>query len=175
MPWSNDCDGACTTFPDFWPGRRAHGSTWPARSTGWPWPRQETCVPSAVLDRGFRRGFEGLGGDRKSQPEARAAVLGALDLDLAAVRFRDLADDREPEPGPGQPARGKRPVEAVEDEGQVLVVDPRPVIADRHLTVSHADLDLAARRTPLGSVVEQVADSPVEAGRHALDETGVEI
>jgi len=50
--------------------------------------------------------------ERTVEPQchARAAALGALGDDLAAVRLGDLADDRETEPGAGPAARGRRAV-----------------------------------------------------------------
>ena len=49
------------------------------------------------------------------------------------------------------------PVEAVEDERQVGLVDPGAVVADGQLAAVHGDLDRAAGRAPLDGVVEQVA------------------
>ena len=53
--------------------------------------------------------------------EDRAAVRRVLGRRLAAVRLRDLADDREPEARARQVARVGGPVEAVEDVGEILV------------------------------------------------------
>ena len=61
-------------------------------------------------------------------------------------------------------------VEAVEDVRQVLRGDARAVVANRDLAVAHRDLDLAAGRAPLGRVVEQVRDRPLEPRRDAADE-----
>ena len=80
-----------------------------------------------------------------------------------------------PSPNPGRPRAAGRAVEAVEHIGEVGVRDAGAVVAHAHLAVAHADLDLAARRAPLGGVVEQVRDRAVEAARHSLDEARLEL
>src|SRR3954463_3761619 len=81
-------------------------------------------------------------------PEARAAAERPLGGDRAAVRLRDLAHDREAEAGPGHAARRRRAVEAVEDEGDVLLGDPGAEVAHGHLAAGDGDLDDRAVRAP---------------------------
>src|SRR5205807_357749 len=111
---------------------------------------------------------------RLSSAFLRAAV-GALGDDLTTVRFRDLPDDREPQPGSGHAPSGAGPVEPVEDVRQVLLVDPGAVVAHRHLAAADRDLDLAARRAPLGRVVEQVRDRALDRRGDAVDDRLLEV
>ena len=80
-----------------------------------------------------------------------------------------------PSPEPGQPARRARAVEAVEDVREVLLVDPGAVVAHHDLPVFDGDLDLAVGRAPLGGVVEEVRDRPLDARRNAVDERLLEV
>ena len=80
-----------------------------------------------------------------------------------------------PSPEPGRPRAAGGAVEAVEHIGQVGVRDAGTVIAHAHLAVAHPDLDLAARGAPLGGVVEQVRDGPVETARHSLHEARLQL
>ena len=72
--------------------------------------------------------------------------------------MRELARDREPEPGPATVARPERP----EDPFQLLVVDSRSGVRhdDRHRAVRgrERELDAAAFRRPAERVREQVRD-----------------
>src|SRR5262249_59910714 len=68
------------------------------------------------------------------------------------------------------PARRARTVEAIEDEREVLLGDPGPVIADRHRPVADSNLDRAARRAPLRGVIEEVRDGPFDGRRNTVDE-----
>ena len=115
------------------------------------------------------------GRGRQAEADERPAAVGALGGHLAAVGLGHLPDDGEPEPGAGLPARRGRAVEAVEDVRQVVLVDARPVVADGHLAVADADLDLAAGRAPLGRVVEQVADGALDRSGHAADDGLLEV
>ena len=85
------------------------------------------------------------------------------------MRLGDLAHDREPEPRPGKATRRTRAIEAVEDVGQVLVRDSRPVVSHGQPSVPDGDLDLAAGGAPLRRVVEQVPDRSLDGRRNALD------
>src|SRR5712691_87378 len=106
---------------------------------------------------------------------AGAAAIGALGDDLAAVRLRDLAHDREAEPGARQPAGGRRAVEAVEHVREVRLVDPWAVVADDNLAALDLHLDLAAGWAPLRRVVEQVRDRALDRRRDASDERLLEL
>src|SRR5205085_2206560 len=69
---------------------------------------------------------------RQSEPDAGAALLGALDPDAAAVRLDDPLRDRQPQPGA---AGGPRPrflaaVEALEDPRQIGGGDPLARVGD---------------------------------------------
>ena len=77
----------------------------------------------------------------------RAEALAAGCPDAPAVVFHDLLDDRKADAaaaGRGIP-RGIRPVEAVEDEGNVLAGNALAVVFDLDLneilSVLHADVD----------------------------------
>src|SRR5262249_60159288 len=85
-----------------------------------------------------------------------------LDLDSAAVVFRDLANDGEAEPGARVAPRRFRAVEAVEDERLVGGTDAGAVVADRHLAVRDRQLDAADAVAPLGGVLDEVPDRPLE-------------
>src|SRR4029450_2344690 len=86
---------------------------------------------------------------------------------LAAVRLRYLPDDREPQPRARQVTGVGRAVEAVEDVGEILLRDPRPMVAHGYLRPRYVHVDGAA---PLGGVVEEVGDGPLELGGRAADE-----
>ena len=98
---------------------------------------------------------------RQPRSEDRAAAGAFSAVASPPCAERDLADDREPEPRAGQVARVRGPVEAVEDVGEVLLGDPRAVVAHGHLGAGHRDVDRVA---PLRGVVEQVRDRAVELG-----------
>jgi len=81
-----------------------------------------------------------------------------------------LPDDRKTETGAGHRPRGRRPIEAVEDERDVFVGDAGTVVAHDDLTVPHDNLDLAAGRAPLGRVVEQVRNCALDRRRNSTHE-----
>jgi hypothetical protein len=91
------------------------------------------------------------------------------------VRLRDLPHDCEPESRAGLSACARGAVEAVEDEREIRLGDSRAVVADGHLAVLHADLDLSARRAPLGRVVEQVRHRPLDRAGRTVDGRLVEV
>src|SRR2546428_3879499 len=103
------------------------------------------------------------------QPEARAAVAGSLESHRAAVRFRDILHDREPEPGTGKVPRVIRAPEPVEDPRRVLRGDARTVIAHRARASRDAHLDERARWAPLRGVVEKVRDRARDADLRSVD------
>ncbi len=75
-------------------------------------------------------GLVGAGDLGEAEPEHRPAALGLVDVDAAALVPGHLGHDGQAQArtGPAPGARG--PVEAVEDEVDVAVVDPRPVVPD---------------------------------------------
>jgi len=79
------------------------------------------------------------------------------------VALGHLADDGQPETGAGDAAGRRRPVETVEDQGQVGRGDARAVIAHGELAGPQAYLDLGAGRAELGRVVQQVAHRDLKA------------
>ena len=85
------------------------------------------------------------------------------------------ARSRGPSPEPGRPRAAARAVEAVEDEREVLVRDPRPVVAHGQLPVAQRHLDRPAGGAVLGGVVEQVRDRAVEPAAHAVDDRRLEV
>ena len=77
----------------------------------------------ARVRRGRRRQLSAaatLGRTPSRSRKQRAAALGVLGADLAAVRLGDLPDDREAEPRAGHAPGGARAVEAVEHVREVL-------------------------------------------------------
>jgi len=109
-------------------------------------------------------------GTRQAEPKKRAAAVGFLGGDRAAVRIRDLAHDREPETGAGQRPRVRGAVEAVEDVLAVLGRDARAVVAHDQIAVLEDHVDGRAFAAPLAGVLEQVPDRPLEPFRISLDD-----
>src|SRR4051812_22655209 len=86
------------------------------------------------------------------------------------MRLRYLADDGEPEPRARHRSRRRRAVEALEDEGPVLLVDPRAVVADGQVAARERDLDRASLAAPLAGVLEQVPDRALHPIAIAVDD-----
>src|SRR5258707_7828513 len=92
-------DGRCGSFAAFWPGRA------PSSLSRWSQPVDATLYLkgkrwSVVMDRGFRRGFArpaapGLRGERKCDPEDRAALRLVLCDDLTIVSVDDRSRNRQ--------------------------------------------------------------------------------
>ena len=115
----------------------------------------------------------------EAEAHDRAPAGGGIRRYRAAVAKRDLADDGEAEARPrGGPGR-RGPVEAVEDERQVVGVDAGAVVAHGELAVGQPDLDRPLGRAELGRVVEQVLDRHPEPVGAAVDraraQVGVEL
>ena len=106
--------------------------------------------------------------------DQRAAIVGAEDGHRPAVGLDDLGDDGQTEAGSGHGPGRRRPVETVEDVGQVVGGDAGSVVADLRVSnpapcgANHTST-VAARRAPLGGVVEHVEDGPLEQGGLAPD------
>src|SRR5437773_5334684 len=94
-----------------------------------------TSRETATRRRAMRGALTGAAAVCNTQPHQRAATGGGLGADAPAVRLGDLAHDRETEAGARHAARGRRPVEPLEDVRQVGVGDPRPAVAHRQLAV----------------------------------------
>src|SRR5471030_1584655 len=94
--------------------------------------------------------------DGEGEAHDGAAAVGTRDGNRAVVGARDLVDDRETETGPGHRARGGGAVEAFEDVREIVVVDPRSVIAHGERAVGEGHFDRAGGRAPLARVVEDV-------------------
>ncbi len=92
-----------------------------------------------------------------------------------AVRFGDLAHDRETESGARHAARGRRAVEAVEDERHVFLRDARAAVTYRELTVADDHVHLAVGRAPLRGVVQQVRNRALDGGRNPAHQRLLEL
>src|SRR5262249_28546745 len=112
---------------------------------------------------GRRRGWETL--RRKSQPEGRAAAGKVLRRYGAVMRLDNGLDDRETHSGAAP--RGST-AEALEDVGQFLVRDTRPVVThlddDTLLVWVCSELDPSA----FFGVANSVLDQAVECGLETL-------
>src|SRR5581483_11984435 len=152
------------------------GALWLLRSEG-AGPSMTSQAVSAVAapgppsapGEGSARGRVRAVRGREAELEAGASARSLVDRDRAAVRLRDLLDDREPEPRPRQRAGVRRAVEALEDVRAVLLGDAGAAVADAQDAARERDVDGRARRAPLRGVLEQVRDGPLEARRVALD------
>src|SRR5215216_7558276 len=120
-----------------------------------------------------RSGVEGLGPFREEEGERRACARRALRPYLAAVGLGDLAGYGQPQARAVLGAGGISPVEAFEDERQLLLGDPYPRIRDRqrHATVFllHPYLDVPALWCVLERVVQENGSHlqnalPIEGG-----------
>src|SRR6185436_1430283 len=90
-------------------------------------------------------------GDGQLDGEARASSFAAtVGVNAPAVKLDDVPHDRQPDPQPAvrTHAAGVGLAEAIEDVGQKLWIDARPVVADDDALVSFeplaADLDAPA-------------------------------
>src|SRR5215208_6033993 len=97
---------------------------------------------------------------REEEGERRAFARRALHPYLAAVGLGDLAGDGQPKARAARGAGGIGPVEALEDEGQLLLGDPNPRIRDRQhnaavVFLPHTDRDAPAVRRVLDRVVQE--------------------
>src|SRR5829696_8923270 len=96
---------------------------------------------------------------REEEGERRACARRALRPYLAAVGLGDLAGYGQPQARAVLGAGGISPVEAFEDEGQLLLGDPNPSIRDRqrHAAVFllHPYLDAPTLRRELDRVVKE--------------------
>src|SRR5829696_10100757 len=110
---------------------------------------------------------------REEEGERRALARRALRPYLAAVGLGDLAGYGQPQARAVLGAGGISPVEAFEDERQLLLGDPYPRIRDRqrHATVFllHPYLDVPALRCVLDRVVQENGSHlqnalPIEGG-----------
>jgi hypothetical protein len=96
------------------------------------------------------------------EEEMRALAGLALDPDAPAVGLDQMAGDGQPQPRPPvRPGPGfLRPVEPIEDIGQILRGDPHPGVADAHLHLIPEGLGLdgdpAAGRRVAEGIGEQV-------------------
>src|SRR3954447_13402763 len=98
---------------------------------------------------------------RQLEPEGRALALDAREIDPAAVRFDDLAGQREPEADPGNAARARLAAKELAEHARlVLGRDPEALVvdarADRLPAPANLDPDPTARRRVLDGVREQV-------------------
>lgn len=91
------------------------------------------------------------------------------------MAFGHLADDGQAETGAGHPPRRRRPVETVEDTGQVGGRDPGSEVAHGELAQVQAHPHLAARRAELGRVIQEVPDRDRQAFGAPGDGTWLEI
>src|SRR6187455_1789059 len=88
----------------------------------------------------------------ESENHPGAPALRLLRDDFAPMGLGYLPHDRQAEPGSGHPARLTCAIEAVEDVRQVLVRDPRAVIANDEHPAAQLDLDDSSGRAPLRRV-----------------------
>src|SRR5216684_8729095 len=81
---------------------------------------------------------------QKDEREDRAALRSGVDPGAAAMRFHDLRDDGETQPGAVR-GGGLAPPEALEDPLAVFLRHPRPMVADVDAAVgARAHRDFAA-------------------------------
>src|SRR6266436_10175657 len=95
-----------------------------------------------------------------------------VDLDVAAMRFHDLRDDGEPQPGA---VCGRRPAppEALEDPLAVFAGHARSVVADVDAAVgARADRDFGVWWRVDDRILDQVADRVVDGIGVAADDDG---
>src|SRR5215218_10538544 len=96
---------------------------------------------------------------REEEGERGAFARRALRPYLAAVGLGDLTGYGQPQTRAALRAGGIGPVEALEDEGQLLLGDPYPRIRDRQRRASvfllHTDRDVPALRCVLDRVVKE--------------------
>src|SRR5215471_12427190 len=113
--------------------------------------------------------------ERDVERERRTLAFARLHGDLAAVRLRDVAHDRETEPGPTgvASARAIDAVEALPDAFEIARRDPDSVVTDdeRHALVDQARADLHGLfgAGVLDRVVEQVDERAPQLARIAED------
>jgi hypothetical protein len=114
-----------------------------------------------------------LSGAREEECKRRAFAGGALRPDLAAVGLGDLARYGEPQARAAVGAGGVRPVEALEDEGQLVIRDAdarvRDLERDPAVFLPQPHSDATALRRVLHGVVQEYGGgledaSPVESG-----------
>ena len=94
------------------------------------------------------------------------------DVDRSAVRFGDLAHDRQAEPGSGESPRSRAAVEAVEDVWAVDGGDAWAVIADRDSVGVDYDFDDLPCWRVFGGVLEEVADGASQPVARPVDHDG---
>ena len=124
-------------------------------------------VPSTVLDPGETSTWSGSepGKSRVGStvnPTSAPPPSRARAKTVPPCALRDVADDRQAEPGAGHAAGGVRPVEAVEHARGFRGVDAGPVVGDDDLARQQPDLDGRAVRVELGGVLQQVADGALQ-------------
>src|SRR5262249_40901472 len=96
------------------------------------------------------------------EAETRSTSRRFLDLDAAAVVLRDLSHDRKAEPRPRLTARALGTVEAVEADRLACARPPGAGVAARPFPAHATQLDAAAAVAPLGGVLDEVPDRPLE-------------
>src|SRR5215211_9394609 len=110
---------------------------------------------------------------REEEGERRACVRRALRTYLAAVGLGDLAGYGQPQARAAFEAGGISPVEAFEDEGQLILRDADACIRDRQrhaaIFLLHPDRDTPAVRRVLDRVVQENGSHlqyalPIEGG-----------
>src|SRR5450631_2177185 len=106
---------------------------------------------------------------RKDEREDRAAVRPGIHPDAAAMRFHDLRDDGETQPGAVRGRRVAAP-EALEDPRAIFLRYARPAVADVDAAAgARADRDFGARRRVDDRILDQVADRVVDGIGVAAD------
>src|SRR5215813_15371129 len=96
---------------------------------------------------------------RKDQREEGPAARVVGNVNPAAMRFHNLAHDREPQSGPHGFVSCLTAPEAIEDVSTILFRNAFSAIGDGHAAVGmHGDDDLAARRRVNNRILDDVAD-----------------
>src|SRR5215217_3942637 len=137
------------------------------------WPKtQQVRLLGARFCRTLRSKVAGAV-SREEEGERRAFARRALRPYLAAMGLGDLAGDGQPQACAARGAGGIGPVEALEDEGQLLLGDPYPSIRDRQRHASvflpHTYRDVPAVRCVLDRIVKENGSHlqntlPIEGG-----------
>src|SRR5271163_1600396 len=84
----------------------------------------------------------------QAEPEDRPPTLGPVDVDPPAFVAGHLGHDGQPQPGTGFPPGARGPIEAIEDEVDVAVIDARSVVTHDDHPVGAGHLDHPSVRTP---------------------------
>ncbi len=111
----------------------------------------------------------------EAQSQGGSPARGIVGCELGSVRVGDLANDGQAQARAWSTAGLAGSVEAVEDKGQILDVDPGAVVADPELAIMKTDLDRPALGTPLCGIVEEVVDGAAEPTGNALHSARFEI